>query len=147
MAADQDNSLLKGLSIGAGSMAGLGGLLLANKKLGLLGKLVNKFKKPELKGIQLVEKPFVKSDFKPGSPVWKDAKQFYKDWGENLQLYGDTRNDAYIGSIYKTLEPRGKGYITDLKRGHSLLANFNKALENQLQQIQLGLAKRIQINR
>ena len=139
MAADDDNSLLKGLSIGAGSLAGLGGLVFANKKFELLGKLVNKFKKPELKGIQLLGKPFVKSDFKPGSPVWKDAKKYYKDWSQNLQLYGDARNNAYIGSIYKTLVPEGKGYITDLKRGNSLLDNFNSAVKNQLQRIQHSL--------
>ena len=142
MAADQDNSLLKGLSIGAGSIAGLGGLLFANKKLGLLGKLVNKFKKPELKGIQLLGKPFVKSDFKPGSPTWKEAKKNYKVFGDNLPLLSAKDQDDYIGSIYKTLVQRQNGgYTTYLDRGESLFSNFNKAVENQLNQIQQKLSK------
>lgn len=94
MTADQDNSLLKGLSIGAGSMAGLGGLLLANKKLGLLGKLVNKFKKPELKGIQLVGKPFVKSDFKPGYLSGKTLNSSIKT---GVKIY------SYMGILEMTL--------------------------------------------
>ena len=71
-----DYSLLKGLSIGAGSMTGLGCLVFANKKLGLVGKLLSKFKKkPELKGIQLVRQPFVKSDFKPGAASQREARK------------------------------------------------------------------------
>lgn len=143
MAADQDNSLLKGLSIGAGSTAGLAGLVFVNKKLGLVGKLLSKFKKkPELKGIQLIDKPFVKSDFKPGSDIWKQARDYYKLWRQNLPLYPKEYSNQYIGSIYKTLIPRDGNYQSSLHAtGVPFFDTFNKAVEEQLNQIQKKLLK------
>lgn len=124
-------------------MAGLGGLVFANKKLGLVGKLLSKFKKkPELKGIQLIGKPFVKSDFKPGSDTWKYARDYYKLWGQNLPLHPKKYSNQYIGSIYKTLSPINGNYQSSL---HATVVpffdTFNKAVEEQLNQIQKKLLK------